>query len=260
MKIVWKTAGAAWCAATLATTLALTPPAAGAAPALEHPVIKRPFDLPPAADLSYSISARQRGFTLNGDAVLSWRAGDGKYAINSESRVALLGKLTESRSHGTIDAYGLAPAEYAEKRFRKEPTTSTFDRDGKTISFTEGKETYPIRGGEQDRVSVSWQLVATARAAKDKFKPGSEWTYFVVGWHDAEPWTFRVVGREKVRAGAAIGEVDAVHVVRQAPPDSKDQVLDIWLAPSQEWYPVKLRFTDNDRDYIEQTLERVVRK
>jgi hypothetical protein len=252
MNTFWKLAGAALLAA------AFVP--AGAATADHSAAPKRAFDLPPSADLTYSIGARQRGFNLNGDATLNWRAGDGKYTIATESRVALLGKLTEGRSQGTIDAWGLAPNEYTEKRFRKEPTTSTFDRDGKTISFTEGDEKYALKGGEQDRQSVTWQLAAVARAAKDKFKAGSEWTFFVVGWHDAEQWTFRVVGREKVRLGAAIGEVDAVHVLREPPPDSKAQALDIWLAPSQEWYPVKLRFTDNDRDYVEQTLERIVKK
>jgi hypothetical protein len=231
-----------------------------AAPAEDHPAVKRPFDLPPSADLAYSISTRQRGFTLSGEATLTWRAGAGKYAITAESRVALLGKLTDSRSQGTVDAWGLAPTEYYDKRFRKDPTTATFDREDKTITFSDGDKRYPIRGGEQDRVSVSWQLVSIARAAKDKFRPGSEWTFFVVGPRDADPWTFRVVGREKVQAGAAIGTVDAVHVLRAPPPGSKDQALDIWLAPSREWYPVKLRFVDNDRDYVEQLLERITRK
>lgn len=227
---------------------------------VSHPSVKRPFSLPPSADLSYSISAHQRGFSLNGDALITWRVGDGKYSANTESRVALLGKLTEDRSNGTIDSFGLAPAEYYEKRFRKEPTTSTFDRDDKTINFSDGKQSYPIKGGEQDRVSISWQLAAIARAAKGQFKPGSTWEFFVVGPRDADPWTFRVVGREKVQAGAAIGQVDAVHVLREPPPGSKGQTLDIWLAPSLEWYPVKLRFNDDGRDYVEQTLEKITRK
>jgi hypothetical protein len=244
-------------AAALTLTLAV---GVHAAPAQDHPAVKRPVDLPPSADLVYSISARQRGFPLNGDATLTWRAGDGKYAITAESRVALLGKLTDSRSQGTIDSFGLAPSEFYDKRFRKDPTTATFDRDDKTISFSDGRDTYPIKGGEQDRVSVSWQLVAIARAAKEKFRPGSEWSFFVIGPRDADPWTFRVVGREKVQAGAAIGEVDAVHVLRAPPPGSNGQALDIWLAPSLDWYPVKLRFVDNDRDYVEQLLERVTHR
>ena len=34
----------------------------------------------------------------------------------------------------------------------------------------------------------------------------------------------------------------------------KSQQLDIWLAPTLGWYPVRLRFTDPDQDFIEQTL------
>ena len=258
MKIIFRMAGAG-------LLLAMMAPAGAADDStpdrpVAHPSVKRPFDLPPSADLIYSISAHQRGFSLIGDALITWRVGDGKYSANTESRVALLGKLTEDRSTGTVDSYGLAPSEYYEKRFRKEATTSTFNRDGKTISFSDGKQSYPIKGGEQDRVSISWQLIGVARAAKAKFKAGSEWNFFVVGPHDADPWNFRVIGREKVQAGAAIGEVDAVHVLREPPPGSKDQTLDIWLAPSLEWYPVKLRFVDNDRDYVEQTLEKVTRR
>jgi hypothetical protein len=259
MNKMWKCAGAA---ALLGATMTGMPATAARAAvgADDHPSQMRPFNLPPSADLSYSISARQRGFTLNGDATVTWRQGEGKYTINTDSRVALLGRLTENRSQGTIDSFGLAPTEYYDKRFRKDAVTASFDRDAKTISFSDGKQDYPIKGGEQDRVSISWQLVALARANKDKFKPGSEWNFFVVGPHDADPWSFRVIGREKVQAGAAIGSVDTVHVLREPPPGSKDQTLDIWLAPSLEWYPVKLKFVDNDRDYVEQTLEKVTRK
>jgi hypothetical protein len=260
MNKTWKLAGAAGLSTLLAVTMGATLTASAARAADEHPAHMRPFNLPPSAELLYSISARQRGFTLSGDATLTWRQGDGKYTINTDSRVALLGKLTENRSQGTIDSFGLAPTEYYDKRFRKDPVTANFDRDAKSISFSDGKQIYQIKGGEQDRVSISWQLIAVARAAKDKFKPGSEWHFFVVGPHDADPWTFRVIGREKVQAGAAIGSVDTVHVLREPPPGSKDQTLDIWLAPSLEWYPVKLRFVDNDRDYVEQTLEKITRK
>jgi hypothetical protein len=260
MNKTWKLAGAAGVSTLLAVTMGATLTASDARAADEHPAHMRPFNLPPSAELLYSISARQRGFTLSGDATLTWRQGDGKYTINTDSRVALLGKLTENRSQGMIDSFGLAPVEYYDKRFRKDAVTANFDREAKSISFSDGKQIYQIKGGEQDRVSISWQLIAVARAAKDKFKPGSDWHFFVVGPHDADPWTFRVIGREKVQAGAAIGSVDTVHVLREPPPGSKDQTLDIWLAPSLEWYPVKLRFVDNDRDYVEQTLEKITRK
>ena len=239
------------CGALLAAVLA----GAGAA---EHLAVKRPVDIPPSVDLSYSIKARQKGFSISGDAVVSWRAAGGKYTLRADTRAMFVGNILENRSEGLIDGFGIAPTQFYEKRLRHDPYTTTFDRAGKAISFTESKEVYPLKGGEQDRSSVSWQLVAVARAAPDKFTPGSEWTFFVAGRRDAEPWTFKVVKHESVRTG--LGPVDAVHLVKLPPPDSKDQALDIWLAPSHEWYPVRVRFTDNDDEFIDQTVEKITRK
>ncbi|MET3133529.1 hypothetical protein AAKU55_003819 [Oxalobacteraceae bacterium GrIS 1.11] len=235
--------------------------AAALAPALaapDHPSEKRAFSLPPSADLSYSIKARQRGLSLNGDCLTTWRAGDGKYALATETKVALFGKILENKSEGTVDDYGLAPALAYEKRFRREASTTTFKRDSKTIVFGDSDESYPIKGGEQDRNSASWQLLAIARGAPEKFTPGSAWTFFVAGQRDAEPWTFTVVNKETVHTGQ--GDVSAVHLIKAPPPDAKGQQVDLWLAPSLDWYPVRLRFADNDGDFVEQTLEKIAKK
>ncbi|MEW6762011.1 MAG: DUF3108 domain-containing protein [Pseudomonadota bacterium] len=232
--------------------------AIGAATAQDAPAsAKRPFELPPSADLHYELQARQRGFSLKGEAIVTWRTGDGKYNIKAESKVPVLGTITDDRSSGAIDAWGLAPAEFVEKRMRKDPTTATFDREAKSLSFSESKQVYPLKGGEQDRVSITWQLAAVARAAGDKFKTGSKWPFFVAGRRDAESWVFEVVRREKVRTG--LGEVDAVLVSRQPVANKKDQSLEIWLAPQHEWYPVKLRYQEGEKEQIEQTLNTVTK-
>lgn len=219
----------------------------------------RPFKLAPSADLNYAIEARQHGFTLGGEALINWRAGDGIYSVQAETKSALLGKIVESRSEGTVDKYGLAPAQFTEKKFRKGATSATFNRESKTISFNEGQQTYAIVGGEQDRASAAWQLTALARANPDKFKAGSEWSFFVAGPRDADPWTFKVIKREKVDLGGTLGEVDALHILRAPPPGDKGQTLDLWLAPSLDWYPVRLRFTD-DEDFVEQRLTNISKR
>jgi hypothetical protein len=235
--------------------LALTLGTAGArdAPA----AIKRKFELPPSADLHYELQARQRGFGLKGEAIVTWRAGDGKYAVSAESKVPLLGTITHDRSSGSVDAFGLAPSEFTEKRMRKDPTTATFDREARALRFSESKQVYPLKGGEQDRVSITWQLAAVARGAGERFKPGTDWPFFVAGRRDAETWVFKVIKREKVQTG--LGEVEAVLVSRQPVADKKDQVLEVWLAPQHEWYPVKLRYADGDKEQIEQTLKTVTK-
>jgi len=224
----------------------------------EHPSVKRATSMPPSADLVYGIKAKQHGISLNGTATVQWRAGEGKYSILTESRVSLLGNILENRSDGVIDEYGLAPVTFFEKRFRKDPTTTTFARDAKTITFSDGDRSYPILGGEQDRSSAQWQLAAQARANPEKFKPGSEWRYFVAGRNDAETWSFKVLKNEPV--DVAGNEVSAVHVVKAPPPDRQGQQVDLWLAPSMDWYPVRVRFNDNDGDFVDQTLEKVVKK
>ena len=233
----------------------LTLPAQAAA---EHPSIRRPFDLPPSADLSYTVKARHSGLTLEGSSLLKWHAGAGKYQTSVETRAVLAGKILTSTSEGAIDAYGLAPATSTEKRFRKSQTTVTFDRAKKTLGFSDSAQSYPLLGGEQDRVSITWQLLANARAVPKKFKAGSSWKYFVAGRTDAQAWNFKVGKTEKI--ATPLGTVSAVKVARLLPPGSREQQLDIWLAPSLEWYPVKLRFSEPDGDLIEQTLQKIERK
>lgn len=233
--------------------------ALGAATAIAAPAapLKRAVDLPPSADLAYDLNAQQKSIGLKGEALITWRAGDGKYDVNVEAKVQLLGKLNEYRSQGSVDAYGLAPDTFTEKRYRKDATTTTFDRDAKAINFTEGKKPYTLQGGEQDRASITWQLASVARAAGEaKFKPGSEWTFVVAGRRDAEPWTFKVLKAEKIRTG--MGELDTIHVRREAR-DSRGDSVEVWLAPAQEWYPVKIRFED-ERDTIDQTLKSITKK
>lgn len=228
------------------------------AAAAERAAVKYRFKIPPSADLAYSIKAKQSGLTIEGDALLQWQAANGKFSAATETRAMLVGKILDARSEGVIDNYGLAPLTFTEKRFRKPQTTVTFNRQTATISFTQSARTYPIKGGEQDRASMIWQLVAVARGAPAKFKAGSEWTFFVAGQRDAEPWAFKVIKQEKITT--PLGDLNALHVSRKPPPGSQGQQLDIWLAPALEWYPVRLRFTDSDTEFIEQTLQKITRK
>lgn len=237
---------------SVAALLLAALPALGATDA-GHPAPKRKFNLPPSVDLVYAIDARQGGLRIQGSALVQWRNGAQKYSVTAETRAMLVGKILDAKSEGGIDAYGLAPTSFTEKRFRKDPTSTTFDRVARTITFAQSAASYPLVGGEQDRTSITWQLVAIARAQPKKFTPGSEWPFFVAGQRDAERWSFKVIQQEKIRTPA--GELPALHIVRAPPPDAQSQRLDLWLAPGLEWYPVKLRFTDADGEYIEQTLQ-----
>lgn len=216
---------------------------------------KYPTRLPPPAELDYEIKARQKGLSINGDAVVRWEHDGQRYKVNATTRAMVLGKILDEKSEGGIDAYGLAPVRFTEQRYRKRATAVTFDRAARKISFDASERSYVIQGGEQDQASVVWQLSAVARAAQGKFKASSTWNFIVVGQRDADPWTFRVVGQEEVRGPS--GNTLAWRITRSPLPDDKGRELDIWLAPALQWYPVRLRYTESDGDYIEQMLRKI---
>jgi len=208
---------------------------------------------PPSADLRYAIKANQKGLSLDGTALVRWRNDSQRYSVATETHASLLGKILEAKSEGAIERDGLAPATATEKRFRRGQTTTTFDRAARTIRFSASDASYPIRGGEQDRNSAIWQLVSLARA--NQLKAGSTVSFVVAGQKDADPWSFKV-GRQQTIA-TPLGKLKAQPISKVVKNAGKDQKVEIWLASAKEWYPVRLRFTEPNGDFIEQALEKI---
>jgi hypothetical protein len=214
----------------------------------------------PSAELTYKIKSSQKGIPVSGEAKISWKIIDGlnnqkNYDLNSETKVAIFGKILTSSSKGTINESGLAPEQFLEKRFRREQTKTIFDRQSKLIKFSGGEPQLPLRGGEQDRLSVTWQVVALARHAGIKLNNGQEWKIIVAGVHDADPWLFTV--KEQMRIHTDLGDVDVVHILRAPPVDDPGQQLELWLAPAFDYYPVRINFIDANGDRIEQKISSI---
>jgi hypothetical protein len=103
------------------------------------------------------------------------------------------------------------------------------------------------RTGSQQRCGV----IALIRANPDKAVTGQEWNY---SWPDAAmPIRGLSRGSAMKPLQTAMGPQACLHLSKAPPADSKDQQLDIWLAPGLDWYPVRLRFSDADGDFVDQT-------
>jgi hypothetical protein len=239
------------CAATLlGLVLAL--------PAMAQQTSRYAVDLPPSATLDYTVRARQSGFPMEGDAQVKWTLSDDTFSLSTRMRATLVGKIIEAQTDGIINDFGLAPVSFTEKRLRRKATSVSFDRKAGTVTFNKSSNSVPLGKGTQDRNSAIWQLVAIARAAKTRFKTGSRWSFPVAGREEIERWTFTVAGPAKIRS--PLGEFDTVQVRKTAADDAGRQAIDIWLAPSLEWYPVRVRYTESDGDLIEQSLTGISRK
>ena len=210
------------------------------------------IDPAPSAELKYDVQALREGQTVYGRGKIHWQTENGKYSVTGEAGV-LFFTVLQFKSEGALDDYGVAPALYSEKRFRKSETNTHFNRDERnSISFSASTASYPRTGGEQDRASIIWQLAAIGRGDSEKFASGAELDLFVAGIRDAETWRIHVVGLEDIEVGT--GKMAAWHVVRAPRAGSYDQQLDIWLAPQQQWYPVRLRYTETNGDYLDMSL------
>ena len=213
---------------------------------------------PPSTKLDYVIRADIHGLSLEGNGTIDWQLTSSKYRLQFDTRSSLLGLLLSERSEGSVEQRNLQPATFYSKRFRKDPTTVNFDRQAGSIIFP--GETAPIKleGGEQDRISVLWQLLSMVRATPARFNAGSPWKFFVIGHRGGEAWTFTVDGKQRLRT--ALGEVDSLHLIHLPPEHSNAPKVDIWLAQSMDWMPVRIRFSEENGDTIEQTLERIQKK
>ncbi len=166
--------------------------------------------------------------------------------------------MIAEKSDGLIESTGLAPEIFSIKRFRKELITTRLDRKNRQIHYQGNATSSSLEGGEQDRLSVVWQLSGLARTTPTKFSTGSKHKFNVVGSHDSDAWLFDVKKIQRIQTG--LGEVDAIQITR-LPSESPDaQSMEIWLAPSLDWYPVKIRLSEKNGDYVEQSLEKIEKK
>lgn len=212
------------------------------------------IDPPPSATLEYAVQAMREGQMMHGHGKIDWKFSGSQYMIQGQAGILFI-SLLDFGSQGHIDEFGIAPLQYTEKRFRRAPTETRFNRESKLISFSASPKSFPLQGGEQDRASIIWQLASIGRGDAARFTPGAQIPIFIAGVRDGSAWNIQVIGEEEINVG--VGGLRAWHVRRAPRTGDKDQVLDIWLAPSHHWYPVKLRYTEANGEYLELSLSAI---
>ena len=212
------------------------------------------FRMPPSVQLKYDVQALRDGKVVYGGGKIAWRAEGARYQVDGEASV-LFFTVLNFQSVGAIDEFGVAPELYSEKRFRRPESLTRFERGSKLIRFSASDATFPRADGAQDRASVVWQLAAIGFGDPGRYTPGAALELFVAGVRDAEPWLIQVIGLEQTETPA--GSIEAWHVVRVPRPGSYEQKLDIWLAPQHWWYPVRLRFTETNGEYLDMAVTSV---
>jgi hypothetical protein len=204
------------------------------------------FSVPPSGELQYDTFYNG---VRNQPGTIHW-SSDGKtqYEMVVSIPLPFVGTFSYS-SHGHIDAFGLAPDQYIEKRGRRPEDVSIFNRTLKQIIFTKTPASLPLTDGAQDRFSMVMQLASLVRGDPDVYKPGVTRQFFVVDNDSGENWPIETIGDETIRTSQ--GYVSARHFMRLPRHDGDKRRIDVWLAPSLGWLPARIMQTEPNGTEIE---------
>ncbi|MDR6387893.1 DUF3108 domain-containing protein [Paraburkholderia phenoliruptrix] len=196
------------------------------------------FSVPPSGDLQYDTFYNG---VRNQPGTIHWTSSAQRYDMVVSVPLPFVGTFVYS-SHGRIDAFGLAPEQYVEKRGRRAEDISIFNRTDKKIAFTRTPATLPLPDGAQDRFSMVMQLASLVRGDPDAYKPGVTRQFFVVDSDSGENWPVETIGDETIRT--AQGYLQTRHFKRLPRREGDRRRIDVWLAPSLGWLPARLVQTE----------------
>jgi hypothetical protein len=218
------------------------------APSTAEPALP-PSDLPPSVSLPYEVTGEARGYAYRASGQLDWRLEGQRYEARMELSMLFLGSRVQT-SRGGVGPEGLRPERFADRRSSER--AAHFDREGGRIRFSNNAPSAPLLPGAQDRLSLFLQLAGLLRARN--FQEGESITFQVAGIGDAEPWRFDVGPLETLALPA--GTLQARRLSR-TPRKPHDSTVEVWLAPSLDHLPVRLRVAQANGDFADQRLARL---
>jgi hypothetical protein len=214
---------------------AASAPAAASAPQASAGV---KFSVPPSGELEYDTFYNG---VRNQPGTIHWTSNAQNYEMVVSVPLPFVGTFVYS-SHGRIDAFGLAPDQYIEKRGRRPEDVAIFNRTDKKIVFTRTPASLPLPDGAQDRFSMVMQLASLVRGDPAAYKPGVTRQFFVVDNDSGENWPVETIGDETIRT--AQGYLETRHFKRLPRHDGDLRRIDVWLAPSLGWLPARIMQTE----------------
>ncbi|PXW29416.1 DUF3108 domain-containing protein [Paraburkholderia caballeronis] len=203
------------------------------------------FSVPPSGDLQYDTFYNGM---RNQPGTIHWSSDGQHYEMVVSVPLPFVGTFSWT-SRGRVDAFGLAPDQYVEKRGRRPEDVTVFNRDGRQIVFTRTPNSLALPDGAQDRFSMVMQLASLVRGDPDAYKPGVTREFFVADNDSGETWPITTIGDESVSTDQ--GFVDARHFMRLPRHEGDRRRIDVWLAPSLGWLPVRLVQTEPNGTQVE---------
>jgi len=204
--------------------------------------------VPAPMHLYYDVAGQARNLPYSARAELLWRHDGQRYTARMEVSAFLVGARSQT-SEGDITPQGLAPKRFGDKSRNEQ--AAHFNRETQRISFSANTPEATLLPGAQDRLSVALQLGALLAADPMQLAPGTSLTLQMVGPRDAELWRFNAEGEASLNLPN--GALQALKFTR-APRREFDTRIELWLAPSLHYLPVRIRLTQANGDFVDQQM------
>ena len=208
--------------------------------------------MPASVTLKFNVSGQQGAVPLQGVmGELTW-SQDG-HAYDARLTLRFLFKtLRTQHSSGAIGPTGIEPTRFSDTR--KTEVASHFVRDQGQIVFSSNAPPVALMSGAQDRLSVMLQLGALLAGDPARYQANGAIAVQTVGPRDADIWIFKIGEEEKL--DLPTGELIARKLARN-PRVPFDDTVELWLAPSFGYLPVRIRITQPNGDFADMQLRNI---
>lgn len=209
------------------------------------PAVQGKRTLPEQIGLRYSVQSGEDGLTV-GLAHYSGQVRDGRYTLVSVteatgiSALFLRGKIVQ-RSEGRVMPDGLQPEVFTSAKSEKKVKTVRFDWTRGQLQLPTGNTELPHDA--QDLTSFPFHLAMRVDA------DDPDWNLSVTNGKNLHGYRFHVVGRETLTLAGK--HIEALHLQGNRSGDGR---FDVWLAPTRDWLPVRIRTLDENGKLITMTL------
>ncbi|RZJ14727.1 MAG: DUF3108 domain-containing protein [Acidovorax sp.] len=207
-----------------------------------------PVRIPSPTRLAFDVRGEFKKLPYNARAELLWQHDGSRYEARQEAGAFLMGTRTQ-RSVGAITAHGLLPEKFSDKS--RSEQAAHFDHAKGKATFSANTPEAAVGPGAQDRLSLFIQLGAMLAADPGRFVPGTQVTLTTVSARTADRWTFTVEGPETLDLPA--GPTPALKLQR-LPRKEYDQKAELWVAPSLNYLPVRIKLTQANGDFADLLL------
>jgi hypothetical protein len=203
-------------------------------------VTPQTFSWPASTRLVYKLVGDFRG-PIEGNATVEWLRRDDRYQVRIEVGAALI-FTRRMISDGVLSTVGLTPQRYDEETdapfsaTRRQTVRFSADR----IELANGTPAATVPGVQDPAsqlVQITWRMLTQPELAQ----PGQVVELPLALPRRMGQWTYDVSGFQTV--DLPFGATETLHLMPRTANGRGDEIImEVWLAPSLQYLPVRIRF------------------